>query len=155
MSYQLEKASGWCLSYSFVYKLAGSWKMQEPPFTCSSMVSNNSYKISLILLHTLATCWVTFQFSILLATWNAYSMCIHLVMLIGLLPYKTLPYPWPDSWWSHVLKFIPDMHCGFKFNTNPSTSSYGTWFRARINALDMNAEHAVSCHCDEFKYSVD
>jgi hypothetical protein len=126
-----------------------------PRFTFSKKGSYHSCRISLILLHTFAKCLLALSISTSLGSRKAYCICVQLVMVIVLHPHKTLLRPMPDWWLSLYVKFVHYMNLAFSLDTDSATSSRGTRTRARTNKWDMTAEHALSCHCDGLKCSVD
>jgi len=132
-----------------------SLKIAAPRCTFSKVCSYQSYRISLILLHTFAKCLIALSISTSLGCRNAYQILV--------LPFtapvshspKTILYPLFDSWSSLSVKFVHCMNRTFSLDTDPATSSCGRRTRRRTIEWDLTAEHTFGGICDELKCSVD
>jgi len=106
-----------------------------PWFSVSIKGSYHSRRISFILLHTFANCWIPHSFSTSLASWTVCHICIQLVVAIAFLPYNTLLCPLPNLLLSLFVKFQPYMNSAFSLHTDAVISSWGTRTWARIRSM--------------------
>jgi len=88
-------------------------------------------RISLILLHTLAQCFISLSMSTSLGPHKAYHICIQLITAISSHPQKILLCPMPQLGLSLCVHFRPYIHHAFALDTEPAMSSGETRTAAR------------------------
>jgi len=76
-------------------KTSCSSEKAAPQFSISNTGFDHAGRISLILLHSFPKCLITLSFWTSLESRKSYSICIQLVMAIGLHPHKTILHPLP------------------------------------------------------------